>query len=242
MKIEIKEKLKVKKYDSQIKPDPERIFSHSFVMLIVGARGSGKSNLLCNLVTRRKPFLRGKFNKVYLFSPTAKSDTKICENIVEKINYGAYYDTYDDMILEDILDAQMKQIEEMGKEKSDNLLFIFDDLVSDNNTFSNRKNAITKLIFNSRHYNASVIILSQRYLSVPKNIRSNAQIIFLRMENEKEIDSFLDETSFISKKKLKSIYDEATKKPYKFLCLNYQRGDPLKRFMSNFDDIEIGEE
>lgn len=232
-------KLKTKKYDNQITKDPDRVFSHSFVMLICGSRGSGKSNLLTNIVCRNKPFFKGHFNKIYLFSPTAKSDTKICTNIVEKINFGNYYDKYDDEALEEILDNQMGQIEMYGRDVSDKLLFIFDDLVSSNDAFSNSKNAITKLVFNSRHYNASVIILSQRYISVPKNVRTNAQIIFCRLENEKEIETFINEISFIPTKKLKEIYDYVIKEPFKFLGINYQQGEPLKRFYSNFNQLTI---
>jgi hypothetical protein len=244
MKIEIitDTKLKTKKYDNQITKDPDRVFSHSFVMLICGSRGSGKSNLLTNIVCRKKPFLKGLFNKIFLFSPTAKSDTKICSNIVEKISFGNYYDKYDDEVLQSILDEQMEKIEEYGRDVSDKLLFIFDDLVSDGTAFNNSKNAITKLIFNSRHYNASVIILAQRYVSVPRNIRTNAQIIFCRLENEKEIDTLISEISFIPVKKLKEVYDYVIKEPYKFLGINYQQGDPLKRFYSNFFQLKLEED
>lgn len=241
MKILKKEdkSLKSKKFDCQITHDKSRLWGDDLVFLICGARGSGKTSLLLNMICRDKPFLKKKFNKIYLFSSTAMSDDKIKCKIIDKIEYGSYFDSYDDSVLEEILEEQQKNIINHGKNKADSLLFIFDDMISDSQAFSNKKNAITKLVFNGRHYKSSCFIISQRYLTIPKNIREQYNVIFCRLENKQEVESLIQEVNFIDSKKLKKIYKEATKEPFHFLQINLCIGDPMKRFFSNFEQLHI---
>ena len=49
-------------------PDP--LPKKSFSLLITGRPGSGKTNLLLNLITKRGKCFNRKFDKVYIFSPS----------------------------------------------------------------------------------------------------------------------------------------------------------------------------
>ena len=49
---------------------PEPLPRKSFSMLITGRPGSGKTNLLLNLITKRGKCLNRKFDKVYIWSPS----------------------------------------------------------------------------------------------------------------------------------------------------------------------------
>ena len=62
--------------------------------LCVGKSGSGKSNVVANMLTK-KEFMKGFFDQIYLFSPTANSDDLVehlklkKENIIEKLDQSA---------------------------------------------------------------------------------------------------------------------------------------------------------
>lgn len=54
-------------------PYPEIMPQHHFTMLIVASMGSGKTNLICNLI---KNHYRGYFHKILIVSPTVGNDAK----------------------------------------------------------------------------------------------------------------------------------------------------------------------
>ena len=49
---------------------PEPLPKKSFSLLIIGKPGSGKTNLLLNLITKKGKCFNRKFDKIYLFSPS----------------------------------------------------------------------------------------------------------------------------------------------------------------------------
>ena len=93
--------------DSQvvISEDPlPKIGSHSW--LICGKPGTGKSTLLLGALTSKKSnwCARKSFDNVYLCSPSARRDPKFDDMVRELSSENKYYDTFNEKILNDILD------------------------------------------------------------------------------------------------------------------------------------------
>ena len=67
--------LKTKKSDLPQSPFMEADIINRFpsLTLCIGKSGSGKSNVMANMLTK-KEFMKDFFDDIYLFSPTAKSD------------------------------------------------------------------------------------------------------------------------------------------------------------------------
>ena len=107
--------LKTKKSKLPQSPYMEAEIINKFPSLTVciGRSGSGKSNVIANMLTKRE-FMKGFFNEVYLFSPTAKSDDLVQhlklddEHIIDELNEEAIDK------LNEIVDKNTEKIEKEG--------------------------------------------------------------------------------------------------------------------------------
>lgn len=93
--------------DSQvvISEDPlPKVGSHSW--LICGKPGTGKSTLLLGALTSKRSnwYARKSFDNVFLCSPSARRDPKFDDMVSELSSEGKYYDTFNENILNGILD------------------------------------------------------------------------------------------------------------------------------------------
>jgi hypothetical protein len=95
-------------FDSQVKESEDPLPSEgSQNWLICGRVGTGKSTLLLRAITSSKSnWSAGKnFDLVFLCSPSAKHDDKFQDLVQELMNDGRYYDTFDEKVLDEILES-----------------------------------------------------------------------------------------------------------------------------------------
>ena len=101
-------------------------------------------------------------------------------------------------------------------------IVIFDDFVCEKN-----QNEIINYFINGRHFNCSVIYLSQSFFKVPKNIPDTSSQFcvfrFLPKENKRIADDLGVDPYHL---------DKATKEPFSFLFLD----KPRKKKLKNFDE------
>jgi hypothetical protein len=222
-------------HDKKIK---KPLLSHPHSMLIVAPKGAGKSTFIINCLIK-KSFYRGYFDKIYIWSPTMALDDKFSEAI--NLPEEQMFEEYDEEELRDILEKQADDIKEKGKKKSDKILMIFDDMAQSNAFNQSKKNAMTKLFFNLRHYNASLWVTSQRYSgAMPLNFRTNLSgMIMFNIPNQKELEKIIDENAgTVSKRQFKTIYDYCMDVPFNFMYLNFQVHQ-AKMFHKNFNMLKL---
>ena len=144
MKIEEAENpdLHMKSFDNQLKrskslhPDlPQPPFS----LMLVGPKGSGKSNSILRMIygNKKKPkckpanthykFYRHYFDKIYVFSPTWELDPKMGRCRIPDDQIFDEPHMYP-QVIEQILEGQQEDITEDGKSGADESLMIFSDL------------------------------------------------------------------------------------------------------------------
>lgn len=236
-----------------------------FTSYIVAQKGSGKTVLWLNLLTRPE-FLKGKFNRILVFSPTAKLDEKTnvlkeTDGIIspnsklikllgklQKNNILSYpaeinsnnadtsladADFKEEVDLEELQEIVKEQkfiIQNYGKSFADKILLVFDDCIS-SKILNSR--AFKQLVFNSRHVNISMIIISQSYYQLDKSIRlNNSHLILFENGNKKEIQSIYEENnSGLSFNQFYDIYRDCVDIPFGFLVVNYQ--NPKKYRLQN---------
>lgn len=170
------------------KSDPLQKHNHN-VHIICGAKGSGKSTLVLNML-RSKKFYRRHFNNIFLISPSAQKDDKfqkLCEELSaeNKCYEDCDYDTLKE-VYERVLDfnSSFKQRKKKGIPRN---LLILDDCISDLNKDAKIKNLINKIVMNSRHAKLSLWVITQKYKLVSTAIRGNADMLtFFNTNNNVE--------------------------------------------------------
>ena len=217
----------------------------SFAMLIIGQPGSGKSTLWNSLLlshpTRKKPdtprFYYRYFDHVWLISPSLQTLPLNKLNL----NDGRIFDSYNDTLMEDILD------EEKNGDNLNNLI-VLDDSVRD----LTKSKILCKTILNRRHCcqdpdkeghaGLSIIITSQKYNMVPMALRLNmSQVIVFRTENQKELNTIKEELlGDLTKKEQDELLKISWHDKHDFLYIDSFK--PKKeRYYRNFDRIDIPE-
>jgi hypothetical protein len=201
-------------------------------LLLCGKSGSGKSTLLATLINdEHKRFYTDRFDKLFLFSPTAEGDD------IQK-QYGinsrfVYTDLADaPSLIKLIHDAQRTKVKEHGSARAPQYAIIFDDVIGDTK-FMNSKE-FTQCFYQTRHVNCTTFICTQHYKRVPRVCRMQANFVcFFRM-GQSEVEMVSEEFAppLMPKKQFMSMIDTATSIPYSFFTIN-MKVDWETRFRQN---------
>ena len=207
-----------------------------FSMMISGRSGSGKTNLLVNLLTR-KEFLKHYFQYVLIYSPTAGE----YDDSYKSLNLPPenFKNDFSEQDLEDLIEARKKLIKQKGIEyvaKNCRVLIILDDVIA-NRDFLNSPQAL-KMFALLRHYLVSVIVLMQTYNKLPKALRNNANAIMIFPSNRSEVEVLIDELTppNLTKKQFQKVIEYCTSERYNFLYIN-NHAEPGKRLRKNLDEV-----
>jgi hypothetical protein len=228
-----KDKVKVSKYQEE-----NIIPKHPFRAILSGASGSGKTNLLINLLTKEK-FYKDFFDVIFLISPTAGKldDSYIALKESKTKSKLAIINVLDPETTDDIMTINKDIIEDKGVDKAPKILIVYDDIISDTKYMNSRP--FVHSFVASRHYNASVIICTQRFNSVPRVCRIQANAIFYFKGTNSEQETLAQEfcpAGYHWRKEFLSIIDHATDKKYSFLFINGQ-ADREDRYRIGLDRV-----
>lgn len=205
-----------------------------FSMLISGRSGSGKTNLLLNILTKEQ--LYGKyFHYIIVFSPTAgeEDDTYKALNLPKE----NFIREFNGDILQKIIDKRKAQIKKDGIEKvsrtngGSRMLIIMDDVIA-NKSFLESPEAL-KMFCLLRHYLVSCIVLLQSYVKLPKSLRKNCNAIMVFPAQQTEVERIKDEITpaGMNKKEFEKVIDYCCSDKYSFLYINYhaERNNQIKK-------------
>ena len=240
-KKKMKSKLKILKVKDKSDKHGKEIpvlFSLPMRLLLIGKSGSGKSNLLINLLANIK-FPYDKLfdgDRIFIFSPSLRGDEKLKTLIKYKEIPGSnLFEEYSDELLlslyEELVDDVSERLEE--NEKVQPTLIILDDL-SFSGKLANRFNALSKLMCNSRKFAISIITLAQAYTQIAKNIRTQATGMIIFNTNNRELGSIEEENNFLkSKNAFINMFRSVVLERTDFLAINYS---------NNFKDLYLDKE
>jgi DNA helicase HerA-like ATPase len=202
----------------------EYLPQHPFRALINGASGSGKSNLLLNLMFDKNFSLN--FHKVYLYARDLTEDkyqfviNKM--NEIKDVNDGDNFEMGSS--IEDVVD-----VDSLDKDKMN--LIIFDDFIT-----TKDQSKISELFIRGRKKNASIIYLSQAYHTVPPIIRKNLNYVaFFKATTKREISTLsVDYATDIDKADFQKLYVKATSIPHNFLFIDLKTPNKSMKYRSGF--------
>ena len=204
-----------------------------FFMCLSSPRRSGKTILLKHLMNMIRKI--HKYDVVMLFSASSHLQKDDYNYIPENMRFQV--EGFEEK-LRDIIEKQTELIKEKGKEKTPNILLIFDDCQSANNdkggSFKNSK-VLEKMAIFSRHVKVSCILLIHSLTQgISSNNRKNLDLVFsfksLNMYEKKFIaEHFLTyENNKDAKKKGYIAQDKVFNEPYKAIAIKLYNAQKSK--------------
>ena len=207
-----------------------------FSWILSGRSGSGKTQLLLNVLTRQD-LLGEYFHCIIIFSPTAGDLDDTYDAL--KIPKENFIKTFDVEILKTLLDNRKKMIKDKGIEwvgKNSRILLIFDDMIAEKNFLNSQETLMMFTLL--RHYLCGVVICSQSFKKIPRAIRINANWLCIFPSLESEIQIMLEEIcpSGVTKKEFRKIIDYCTTGKYDFMSIQ-NHAEPNQRIRKNLSEI-----
>ncbi len=189
----------------------------NFVLGIIGKRHTGKSVLATNLLLNPNMLNRENYQTAFIVSPTILQD-KTAEHL-RRAFPSTIFPQYTDGLIRDIINYQ-KSYEDKERPK---IVLMLDDMVGLKTPYLNA------LSTKSRHYQTSIIQISQNSKHLHKITRNNlTNVILFNTHNKKEFEDMYESWGSLygSPKYFKKLLDYATRQPYHFLHLDLQAHPP----------------
>ena len=210
--------MRIPNYDTKIDKVPKRrlndFLDEDFRMLLCGASGTGKTNLLTHML--RKPLIY--YDKIYLYSRNPQQDkTQDLKSLMDEVSSKVGYPVMDIKSEDEIMDTSEYPIDNRK-------VVIFDDLV---NAPEKVQNKIANHFTDGRHHNISPIYLTQSYYDVPQKLRQNCSHMALYTPTTRTHINMIAKENLIDP----ALFNKL--KPYEFLFLNKGKKSCKKNFDEN---------
>lgn len=183
-----------------------------FFYIVVGMPGSGKSNLVYSLITKKGFAYNKQFEYVVIFSASLHTlDKKL--GLPEDQLIGGF----NEYKLQEVLDH-------INEEKLRALL-IFDDVVA---SIKKGQEAFQRLVWNRRHQGkgVSIMLVSQRMNAIPLELRAACTgVFFFASKNMTELEILRKEFVGLPRDEFLEILRHVFQKKYDFLYLNLLMGE-----------------
>ena len=108
-----------------------------------------------------------------------------------------------------------KNTEEYNPNKKRKILIVFDDMIADMLSMNNFNSLVTGLFIRCRKLNISVVIITQCYIAVPKNVRLNSSHKFImKIPSKRQLQQIILQLS-----RLYEPLQKCNSKPYSFVVI-----------------------
>ena len=195
-------------------------FDLPFRMCIVSPSGSGKSNLLVNMILL---FCEGKgtFQKINIV--TRDRDEALYNWIASKSS---------SIVISEGL-SSLPKLDSKTYDKDTNSLLVIDDLV-----LSKDLSAISEVYIRGRKLGVSVVFISQSYFKIPTVIRQNCSyLVLLKLSGVRDARLILSEMSLgLTRDELMNAYEYATDTKFSPLIVDLA-APKQSRFRKGFSEI-----
>ena len=208
----------------------------SYRILIIGGSGSGKTNVLLNLIENQLDI-----DKVNLYAKDPyEAKYQYLINKRESVGINHFKDPEAFIEYSNDMRNVCKNINYYNPNKENKILIVFDDMIAD--MIHNKKlNWMVTELFRGKKLNISLVFLTQSYFKVPNDVSLNTtHFLISKIPNRTELQQIaINHSSDISTKDFENIYRKCTVEPYSFFVndTTLASNDPL-RFRKNLFSIE----
>ena len=188
---------------------------HPYRILIIGGSGSGKTNLLLNLIENQPDI-----DKIYLYAKDPyEAKYQYLINKRESVGINHFNDPKAFIEYSNDMHDVYKNIDDYNPDKENKILIVFDDMIADMIHNKKLNSIVTELFIRGKKLNISLVFIIQSYFKVPKDVRLNTSHFFIaKIPNKRELQQIaINHSSDISTKDFINIYRKCTAEPYSFL-------------------------
>ena len=191
---------------------------HIFQILIIGGSGSGKTNVLLNLIESQPDS-----DKIYLYAKDLyEAKYQYLINKRESVGINHFNDPKAFIEYSNDMHDVYKNIDDYNPDKENKILIVFDDMIAD--MIHNKKldSVVTELFIRGKKLNISLAFITQSYFKVPEDFRLNTTHFFIaKIPNNRELKGIArNHSSDIKTEDFINISRERTAEPYSFLVNN----------------------
>ena len=187
-------------------------------MLIIGGSGSGKTNVLLNLIKEQDS--DNLIDEIYFYAkdlnePKYQFLIKKCEDVgMKHLNDPKVFIEYSNT-----MDDVYNYINDYNPNRN---LTVLDDMIADIMTNEKFQVIIKGLFIRCRKLNISLVFTTQSYFSVPKEVRLNSTYyLIMKIHNKRELqNTAINHSADIDYKDFVKIYRKCAKEPYSFLTFD----------------------
>ena len=214
-----------------IPDDPYRMF-------IIGGSGSGKTNVLLNLIEEQDN--DELIDKIYIYAKDL-NEPKYQFLIQKREDVGIKHlnDTKAFIEYSNTMNDVYNNIDDYNPKRNRKISVAFDDMIAVINTNEKFQAIIKELFFRCRKLNISLVFIAQFYFSVPKEVRLNSShYLIMKIHNKKELKNIaINHSADIDYKYFMKIYRKCTSNPYSLLAIDTTLpANNSQRFRRNFLD------
>ena len=216
-------------------PNWPYIPDHPYRILIIGGSGSGKTNLLLNLIENQPDI-----DKIYLYAKDLyEPKYQYLINKREGVSINHFKDPKAFIDYSNDMHDVYQNIDDHNPDKEKKILIVFDDMIADMIHNKKLNSIVTELFIRGRKLNISLVFITQSYFKVLKDVRLNtSHFFFAKILNKRELQQIaINHSSDINTKDFANIY-KCTAETYSFLVndTTLPSNNPL-RFRKNLFNI-----
>ena len=187
---------------------------HPYRILIIRGSGSGKINVLLNLIENQPDI-----DKIYLYAKDPyEAKYQYLINKREGVGINHFKDLKAFIEYSNDMNNVYRNIDYYNPDKENKILIVFDGMIADMIQNKKLNSIVTELFIRGRKLNISLVFITQSYFKVPKYVRLNTTHFFTaKLLSKTELQQIaINHSSVISTDDFVNIYRKCTAEPYLF--------------------------
>ena len=194
---------------------------HQYRRLLIGNSGSGKTNVLLNLIENQPGI-----DKIYLYAKDPyEAKYQYVINKREGVGINHFNDPKAFIEYSNDMHNNCKNIDDYNTDNENKILIVFDDMIADMIQNKKLNSVVVELFIRGRKLNISgklnisLVFIAQSYFKVPKDVRLDTTHLFISKNlSKRELQQIvINHSSDIRNEDFVNIYRKCIAEPYFFL-------------------------
>ena len=205
---------------------------HPYRILTIGGSGSGKTNVLLNVIVNQPDI-----DQIYFYAKDPyEAKYQYLINKRKGVGMNHFNDPKAFIVYSNDMRNAYKNVDDYNPDKENKILIVFDDMIADMIHNKKLNSIVTELFIRGRKLNISLAFITQSYFKVPKDVRLNTtHFLISKIPNRRELQQIaINHSPDINTNDLKNIYRKCTAEPYSiFVNDTILASDNSLRFRKN---------